>query len=239
MNRTLSLKIALLLAIGFTFSASAEEKGFQKIFNGKNLKGWTGNPELWSVQDGAIVGQTTDAKPIKQNTFLIWTNGEPADFELRFSYKILPNNDKGFANSGVQYRSKALDPANWIVGGYQADFEAGKSYSGILYEEKMTRGIMAGRGEKVVWGKDCKKQVTGEVGQSDAIQAAIKKEDWNEYVVVAKGSHLQHFINGLPTVDVTDECEEKAPKSGVLALQIHQGPAMTVMFKNVRIKTLK
>lgn len=242
MNRTFIGKISLLLVAAFTLSAHAaekSEKGFKKIFNGKNLKGWTGNPELWSVKDGVIVGQTSDTNPIKQNTFLIWTNGTTADFELRLSYKIVPNNDKGFGNSGIQYRSQILDTNNWVVGGYQADFEAGKTYSGILYEEKMTRGIMAARGEKVVWDKDGKKQVTGEVGKSDEIQAAIKKEDWNEYVVIANGPHLQHFINGKPTVDVTDDCESKAAKSGVLALQIHAGPAMTVMFKAVRIKQMK
>lgn len=216
----------------------AVEEGFQSIFNGKDLTGWDGNPKLWSVKDGAIVGQTTAENPLKGNTFLIWTNGTTADFELRCSYRITPNNDKGFANSGIQYRSKVLDPAGWVVGGYQADFEAGTTYSGILYEERMTRGIMAARGEKVVWDKDCKKQVTGSVGQSEEIQAAIRKDGWNDYVVIAKGNHLQHFINGLPTVDVTDACEAKAAKSGVLALQVHAGEPMTVQFKNIRMKTL-
>ena len=70
------------------------------------------------------------------------------------------------------------------------------------------------------------------------IQAQIKHEEWNEYVVIAKGNHLQHFINGVPTVDVIDEHETKAAKSGVLALQIHTGPPMTVQFKNLRLKNL-
>lgn len=212
------------------------EKGFQSLFNGKDLTGWDGNPKLWSVKDGAITGQTTPENPTKGNTFLIWTNGTVADFELRFSYKITPNNDKGFANSGVQYRSKIFDPANWVVGGYQADMEAGATYSGILYEERMTRGIMAARGEKVVWDKDCKKQVTGTVGKSEEIQAAIKKDGWNDYVIIAQGNHLQHFINGHLTVDVTDECEAKAAKSGVLALQLHAGDPMTVQFRDLRLK---
>lgn len=230
------------LAVSLAFSASAQgkdEKDFKNLFNGKDLSGWTGNPNLWSAKDGTIVGQTTPEHPAKGNTFLIWTNGNVRDFELRFSYKIVPNNDKGFGNSGVQYRSKILDKDNWVVGGYQADFEAGSQYSGILYEEKLGRGIMAARGEKVVWNKDCKKEVTGSVGKSDEIQAAIKKEDWNEYVVIAKGNHLQHFINGKQTVDVTDDCESKRAMSGILALQLHQGPPMTVQFKNLRIKTLK
>ena len=232
--------LAAILLGGICIGALAAdvEAGFQSIFNGKDLTGWDGNPKLWSVKDGAIIGQTTIENPTKGNTFLIWTNGTTADFELRASYKITPNNDKGFANSGFQYRSKILDQTNWVVGGYQGDFEAGATYSGILYEERMTRGIMATRGQKVVWDNDCKKQVAGSVGQSEEIQAAIKKEDWNEYVIIAKGNHLQHFINGKPTVDVTDECEAKAAKSGVLALQLHAGPPMTVQFKNIRIKQM-
>jgi len=231
------------LFLGFLVTAAAvahcsaqekPEKGFKSLFNGKDLSGWTGNPALWSVKDDVITGETTAANPIKGNTFLIWTNGIVGDFEFRFSYKI----STGSGNSGVQYRSTVLDTTNWVVGGYQADFEAGPTYSGILYEEKMSRGIMAGRGEKVLWTKDCKKEVTGSVGISDEIQAAIKKGDWNDYVVIAKGNHLQHFINGKPTVDVTDECEAKRAMRGVLAFQIHAGPPMNVMFRNIQIKTL-
>lgn len=226
------LGLAAAAAITLTCAVQAAEPGFESIFNGKDLTGWDGNPKLWSVRDGAITGQTSAADPIKENTFLIWTNGTTADFELRFSYRMVGG------NSGVQYRSKVLDPKKWIVGGYQADFEAGKTYSGILYEERMSRGIMAARGEKLVWDKEGKKHVTGSVGKSDDIQAAIKHEDWNEYVVIAKGNHLQHFINGKATVDVTDETEGKRADSGVLAFQVHVGPPMLVQFKDVRIKKL-
>ena len=219
-----------------TASAAEVEPGFQSLFNGTNLTGWDGNPELWSVKDGVMHGQTTAEHPARGNTFLIWTNGVTVDFELRASYKITPNNDKGFANSGFQYRSKILDSTNWVVGGYQADLEAGQTYSGILYEERMTRGIMAARGEKVVWDQDGKKLVAGSVGKPEEIQAAIRQEGWNDYVIIAKGNHLQHFINGLATVDVTDECTAKAAKSGVLALQLHAGPPMTVEFKNIRVR---
>jgi len=235
-------KFLVTIALGALWFASTDlraaevDAGFTAIFNGKDLTGWDGNPKLWSVKDSAIVGQTTAQNPAKGNTFLIWTNGTVADFELRFSYQITPNNNKGFANSGVQYRSQILEPASWVVGGYQADMEAGPTYSGILYEERMTRGIMAARGEKVVWDKDCKKQVTGAVGKSEEIQAAIKPDGWNDYVVIAQGNHLQHFINGHPTVDVTDECEAKAAKSGVLALQLHAGDPMTVRFRELRLK---
>ena len=226
---------ALFIALSF---ASAEEK---EIFNGKDLTGWEGNKDLWSVKDGTITGitppdPTNPAKGIlKHNTFLVWKGGTVGDFELTFQYRI----EKG--NSGVQYRSKELTPGEFgpIISGYQADFEAGETYSGILYEER-GRGILAKRGEKTVIkpGADGKKpvvEVTGTVGESAAIQASIKKEDWNEYRIVAKGNHVQHFINGQQTVDVTDEDAANAPKEGLLALQIHAGPPMVVQFKNFKL----
>ncbi len=216
----------------------------QKIFNGKDLTDWAGNKTLWSVQDGAITGKTTAEKPLKHNTFLVYTGGPVSNFELTFKYRV----EKG--NSGVQYRSKVLPPGENgpVISGYQADFEAGKTYSGILYEER-ARGILAERGQKTVIkpqakdaadakAKDFKVEVTGSLGSSDEIQAAIKYEDWNEYRIVAKGNHLQHFINGKQTIDVTDE-DPKAAKRGVLALQIHQGPPMVVQFKDLVLKELE
>ena len=162
--------------------------GEKQLFNGKDLTGWKGFAELWSVKDGCITGQTQadPANPakstLKTNTFLIW-DGEVADFDLTFKYKITDKDGKGegFGNSGVQYRSKVVDEAGHVVAGYQADFEIGKTYSGILYEEK-GRQILAKRGEKVVvhQGEDPKKpklEVTGSVGESAEIQAGIKQGD--------------------------------------------------------------
>jgi|SRR6185503_8654887 len=224
------LWVGFIVFAGF---ASAAEQGFKQLFNGKDLTGWEGNPALWSVKDGTITGQTTKENPTKGNTFLIYKNGDVADFELRLSYKIVGG------NSGIQYRSKVADPSNWVVGGYQGDFEAGKTYSGILYEER-GRGILAKRGEKVVIKEGSKQpEVVGTLGKSEDIQKKIKDEDWNEYVIIAKGNHLQHFINGTQTIDVIDEQASKAAKSGILALQLHAGPPMTVQFKNIQIKQLK
>lgn len=236
--------IPALAALAFAVSISAAEP--VQVFNGQDLTGWEGNMDLWSVKDGAITGITPPdpADPtkgiIKHNTFLVWKGGTVGDFELTFKYRL----EKG--NSGVQYRSKELEAGAFgpVMSGYQADFEAGTKYSGILYEEK-GRGILAMRGEKTVIKpapEGEKKHVVekaGTVGDSDAIQAAIKSEDWNEYKIVAKGNHVQHFINGMQTVDVTDEDTANAPKEGLLGLQIHQGPPMTVQFKDFNLVPLK
>lgn len=239
----MKLHLALATFLAALSFASAEEK---EIFNGKDLTGWEGNKELWSVENGAITGRTpaSDEDPkksiLKHNTFLVWKGGTVGDFELTFQYRI----EKG--NSGVQYRSKELPAGEFgpIISGYQADFEAGTTYSGILYEER-GRGILAKRGEKTVikpaadGGKKPVVEVTGSVGDSAAIQASIKSEDWNEYRIVAKGNHVQHFINGMQTIDVTDEDTANAPKEGLLALQIHAGPPMVVQFKNFKLVETK
>ena len=269
----------LLSAAGFISAtmvlAQTPEPGFKSLFNGKDLTGWAGRSNHWSVEDGAITGVTSKESPAKGNNFLIAKDGEQNlmvdDFEIRFSYKF----SSDWGNSGLQYRSK--DRGNFVVNGYQGDFEVGPTYSGILYEEG-GRGILAQRGQKVVikealfvidakkatdakTGKekenkirrevtkdspdaanakpDTKIEVVGSVGDTKEIQAAIDKNGWNEYVIIAKGNHLQHFINGKQTVDVVDEQESKAAKSGILAFQIHAGPEMKVQFKNVRIKSLK
>lgn len=229
------------LLIALAASAALTHAAEKPLFNGKDLTGWKGQPEFWSVKDGAITGQTTAETPAKENTFLIW-EGEVGDFELRFKYKIVDADGKGdgFGNSGVQYRSKIVKPEYSVVSGYQADFEIGKIFSGILYEEK-GRGILAKRGQKVVITEGAapnkpKIEVTGEVGKSEDIQAGIRQADWNEYLIVAKGGHLQHFINGKQTIDVTDQTASGA-KTGLIALQLHQGKPMTVQFKDLVLKT--
>jgi type 1 glutamine amidotransferase len=220
------------------FCASAEE-GFTSMFNGKDLTGWDGSPDLWSVRDGVITGQTTPEHPAKENTFLIWTNGQPGDFEMRCSFRIEANNSAGFANSGVQFRSKVVKPSYWVVAGYQADMEAGPNYTGGLYEEKM-RGILASRGQKVLIHSDGSKEVTGSLGSAADLENEIHKGDWNDYVIIAKGNHLQQFINGKEMIDVVDEQTDKAATSGIIALQLHAGQPgkceMTVQFKDLRIK---
>jgi len=230
---TISASLALLL------NAHAGETA---LFNGKDLTGWKGVEGFWSVEDGAITGRTTKENPAKKNTFLVWQGGKPGDFVLTFKYRLLDENGKGegYANSGVQYRSQLLEEEYSVVGGYQADMELGKSYSGILYEEK-GRGILAKRGQKVVIedAQDLKRpklNVVGETTPSADVQATIKQGEWNEYKIVAKGNVVEHWINGKLSVHVTDN-SSVAPKEGVIALQVHQGKPMTAQFKDLVLVT--
>ncbi len=209
----------------------AEDDGWVSLFDGKTLENWDGNPKFWSVEDGAITGTTTADNPTQGNTFIIWRGGELGDFELKLEYKIVGG------NSGIQYRSFEVPDNKWVVGGYQADFEAGDTYSGILYGERY-RGILANRGQKTVIGDDHKPQVVGKVGDSAEIQKKIKKEDWNAYHITAKDFHFVHRINGVVTAECTDEDKGMRRDKGILALQLHAGPPMKVQFRNILLKPL-
>lgn len=228
---TLSLILAVFLLNALacqTAVVAAEEDGFKSLFDGKTLEGWEGKPQFWSVRDGAITGQTTPENPTKGNTFIVWRGGKLGDFELRMKFRLVGG------NSGIQYRSVEMD--DFVVGGYQADFESGDRYNGILYEER-GRGILALRNQKVVIEEDGTKKVVGTTCDEDALVASIKKEEWNEYVIIAKGNHLVQKINGIVTVDVTDNQESKRRMEGVLALQLHAGPPMLVQFKDIQLKS--
>lgn len=231
--------LALVSSLALGTLAHAADDGFKPLFNGKDLTGWTGNTDLWSVDAGTIKGVTKADPKLEHNTFLVYTNAQFGDFELRFSYKIVNG------NSGVQYRSKVLSQGKQgpIVGGYQADFEAGKTYSGINYEER-GRGILAQRGQVTLLKADSadankvKIEILGTVGKTDEIQANIKHEDWNDYIIQARGNQFTHIINGRVTSIVIDEHAQKSAKTGTLALQIHTGPPMTVQFRDLRIREL-
>jgi len=226
--------------------ADAVESGFKPIFNGKDLSSWEGLAQFWSVRDGAITGQTKKQADLKANTYLVWKGGQPANFELKLRFKITPNNDRNWANSGVQFRSRVLDAATFAVRGYQADIDSTGRFMGMLYEEK-GRGIIMRPGEKIrITGttKDAKGKEKATVEKLDALStpadilAIYRLGEWNELRIVANGNHVQQFLNGKLTADVVDVDPENAPKSGVIALQLHTGPPMTVQFKDIQLKSL-
>src|SRR5688500_16945188 len=160
-----ALALPLLLA---ACALAADDEGFEPIFDARSLEGWDGNPEFWSVKDAAITGQTTADKPTKGNTFIIWRKGEVGDFELKCQYKIVGG------NSGIQYRSFEVPNEKWVVGGYQGDFEAGTTYSGILYGERF-RGILCPRGAKTEVVRENGKVVAKNVGKGgDSEQVQYK-----------------------------------------------------------------
>jgi len=214
--------------------------GWITLFNGKDLTGWEGLEGYWLVEDGALTCKIVEDNKKQSDIILLASKDNPekfANFELRYAFKWVTKT----GNSGVQFRSEIDNPAMLHVGGYQADTDPGNGYTGIIYcEGKVAggRGIMSNRGEKTVWDKDNKRTNTKLAQSSDEIKKSIKPVgEWNECVVVADGSHITYTINGVMTTDLTDE-SPKAKKDGVIALQMHQGPPMTIQFKDIKIKML-
>ena len=201
---------------------------FEPLFNGKDLSGWSGKAGLWSVEKGAIVGQTTKEHPVDANTFLVWQGGEVGDFILKLKVRFSGN------NTGVQYRSELFgEPEGFAVKGYQADLHPKPEFYGMLYAEKW-RGIVAKRFQKVVVGDDGKPEVVGEVG--DKNQKLVDSE-WNELTITAIGDRQIHQVNGITTMDLTDNHPE-AKRKGIIALQLHKGPPMKAEFKDIQLKRL-
>jgi hypothetical protein len=240
--------LALVALVGLALAAGAgrsEEKpkaelpkpdadGFMTIFNGKDLTGWEGLTDYWSVKDGAICGQETKDK--SKQTFLVWTGAKVSDFELHVKYKFATED----GNSGIQFRSKVLDEKGFRVGGYQADFDAKAGYDGCVYDEASVaggRGVMSTRGEKTTWDADTKRNNEALKESNAELKKYVKVGDWNDVVLVAKGNHITYTINDHLMTDLTDD-SPKALKEGVLAFQLHAGYTMEILFKDVKIKLL-
>jgi hypothetical protein len=209
--------------------------GFITIFNGKNLDGWEGLEDYWSVKEGVISGHET--KDNSKQTFLVFAALKLSDFELHCKYKFATDD----GNSGIQFRSKVLDPKTFRVGGYQADCDAKADYDGSIYDEASVaggRGTMSNRGEKTTWDADNQRHNEKLEKSGDELKKLIKIGDWNDVVLVAKGNHITYTINGQLMTDLTDD-SPKALKEGVLAFQLHAGYTMEIQFKDVKIKLLE
>ena len=211
-----------------------DEPGFESIFNGRNLDGWSGNPTYWRVENGALVGEITPETLVKSNTFIIWQGGEPEDFELKLEYRI-----SALGNSGINYRSVVIpDPVTpdnqFSMRGYQCDIDGRQRYTGNNYEEK-GRLFLGLRGQlpRVVGGRP--PIVVSQIGDNAEL-AGIVTEDWNRVHLIVRGNTFIHMINGQVMSVVIDDDPER-PVTGQLAVQVHVGPPMKVEYRNIRLKT--
>ncbi len=202
-------------------------EGFQPIFDGKTLDGWTGEPGRWRVEDGHIIGQWTEGNRPKENTFLIWEGGQPADFELRFRFKF----DSPQGNSGIQIRSERLH--DHVVRGYQPDFATAAHVTGVAYEER-GRAHLARRGERTVIDQDGNR-TTERFADEDELGELFDVHEWTEYHVIAMGNRITIKVNGHLMSELVDDAPE-ARSSGILAFQLHRGTPMKIRFADVELK---
>jgi len=199
-------QILVLLALSVVVQAG----DWIPLFNGSDLKGWTGSKEYWRVEQGAIVG-STDATPTPLNTFLVYEKPF-ANFHLSAEIKLRNG------NSGIQFRSMYLPGPGWIVFGTQADASDENKSWGNFYEER-------GRGRNIM--------KTTDEGWRLA-ESIVRKGDWNHIEVIADGPAVKLMLNGK----VTWEGRDDKKLEGVVALQLHSGKPMRVEFRNIRIREL-
>lgn len=215
------------------------------LFNGKSLDGWDGNPKFWHVDKGAIVGESTAANP-SGNSYIAYKAIKAKNFTLKFEIKV-----QGNGGSGIQYRSQTgipwlspiapnLQPVNlnWMMTGPQADFwPAAKYWTGQFYSENTPMRILAWRGQ-VVEGYGIKsKRLMGNIGEIMDLTKYIKKNDWNEYTVIARGGVFIHIINGqLMAVMIDDDPASSNNQAGYIGIEIEQITKVSV--RNIWMKKL-
>jgi hypothetical protein len=207
---------ALLLVVSALATADPAESATgggseesEAFFNGKDLDGWEGLREYWSVRDGAIVGKVP-AEGLAFRTFLC-SRRRYKDFELSVQVRIT----HGKGNSGVQFRSRIVDPAKFTVAGPQGNM--GRPFWGGLYGERDP-----GR-----WLRLPKQTVVREI---------VKPAEFNDYVLKCVGKRVTIKINGTTTLD--DHFPE-IPDEGIIAWQLRGDyPGMEVTFRNIQFKEL-
>ena len=213
--------------VAATTSNRASESEFQSIFDGKKLAGWSGNMDMFRMEDGAIVGGSMKHK-IPRNEFLTFEK-KYQDFELRLEAKLIGEG----GNAGIQIRSRRATeeeikskekgkhiPAHEMVG-YQVDM--GKAWKNIwwgkLYDESRRRKVLAAPENEA------------------ALEKLVKWNDWNDYRILCEGPRIQIWLNGTQTVDYK-ETEANIADNGVIGLQIHGGPPSEAWYRNIRIRVI-
>lgn len=194
-------------------TVSADDPGFEPLFDGKTFAGWGGDFDAtWRIEDGQIVAGSPDSAA-PRNEFLA-TARDYGDFELRLEYKL---EAKEGANAGVQFRSVRI-PNHHEVSGYQADI--GPGYFGALYDESRRNTLLAVPAERMV---------------AAALAGGI--DGWHSYRIRAEGKRIRLELNGVETVDWI-EPDDAIAKTGMIALQIHGGLVGTIRYRNLRIRPL-
>ena len=227
----------------------ANTNDFEEIFNGTSLAGWEGDATYWRSENGVLIGEITPETLLKSNTFIIWQEARPGNFELKLEFRISES-----GNSGINYRSERLDTIPYALRGYQADIDGKHRYTGQNYEERK-RTTLAYRGERAVISSQNNadapgslranvknnawqsRQVTASLGNGDSLKTKIKK-DWNECHLIVKDNKMQHYVNGVLMSEVIDNDSINRKAEGWLGMQVHVGPPMKVEYRNIRIKQL-
>ncbi len=209
--RRLTVGVALAISVlaGVPVAQTPGSRAPVPIFDGRTLDGWEGNLEMFRLEAGAVVGGSLKNK-IARNEFLC-TARSYGDFELRLKVRLLGEG----ANAGIQFRTRRI-PNHHEVIGYQADM--GPGYWGALYDESRRKKILA-------------------APDAATLNGLVKAADWNDYAIRAEGKRVQLVLNGVRTVDYTEE-DPTVDARGILCVQIHSGPPSEAWYKDITLLDL-
>ena len=198
-----------LLALLLLFSVISckianNEPGWQSLFNGSDLDGWTiHGTEKWYVENDNLV---CESGPDMEYGYLA-TNKKYKNFHLKLEFR-----QESDGNSGVFFRS-SLDGI--IISGWQVEVAPQGNDTGGIYES---------------YGRGWLKQIPEEK------EDILKEGDWNKLEIKVFEDHVTTWLNGIQMVDFSDETIGNA--DGVIALQIHSGGGIKVLWRNILIKEL-
>lgn len=192
------------------------QEASRELFNGKNLDGWKGNAKWWRVEDGQLVGATISKRNPTDTSWLI-TEDVFGDFELTLWCKLKGDGNR---NSGVYYRGKWNDEGQVV--GYEFD-------------------LGGWAGEKELWWGELHDPYDRQLSVADLSKAETKtlynKKGWNHVQIRVQGNHIQHWLNGIKTVDWY-ETDASIQKSGFIGFQIHPESKYEVFLRNVCLTDL-
>lgn len=218
--------LALLALCSFGVAAAEEapivpsrtgESKTIHLFDGKTLDGWEGYQDLWSVENGEIVGKNTS--PLKYSTYLT-TQDKYTDFRLTFSAKLVESE----MHSGVAFWGEVYPQADGKVKDPKAD-RSEHTYKGHLVM------FPSGWGMYDLFGRNGLKVDGGPA------KAVGKQHDWNDIEILAQGNRVRVAVNGSAVVDWRDP-EPDSIKAGPIGLQLHSNTVpQEVRFKGLVLET--
>ncbi|HYF33766.1 MAG TPA: DUF1080 domain-containing protein, partial [Prosthecobacter sp.] len=217
--------VALLAFLPLALSAQ------EVLFDGISLNHWSGNPDRWRAEDGAITGEIPDGQSLSRNEWIFW-DGEVHDFDLTVEFRISGGPK---ANSGIQYRCQ--QSANGNASGYQADLDDGAVWLGRIYDEH-GRGLLVERGARVSVAPDGRRW-TDVFAEPRSFASLLKKGEWNTYRITARASHVEVRVNEVLCSVLDDHEATAAEFAGRIAFQLHGGPGPAkIQFRNIKLTHL-
>jgi len=220
--------LAVFIAVSATALSAADAKAgeWRPLFDGKTTAGWRGykSPD---VPAGWAAQDGVLIKDGKTRSADLVTKDQYGDFELEFDWKLAPG-----GNAGVLYRgTEEYDHIYWSAPEYQLLDDAAHA--------------------------DGKNRLTS-AGSAYALYpppAGVVKAagEWNSSRIVARGPHVEHWLNGKKVVEYelwSPDWEAKVKaskfkdwpnygraKKGYIAIQgDHEGE---LALRNIRIRELK